>query len=304
MSNKIKLALIVFLVVFCCTYFFTKSSLSYKFNPYAVDDIQEKEENLTKGHSKVLAAEPLEKGTYVQSSFDVDDQDSSVGEMDKEKPAALEDPDAQIDTPAKGDKGEPLWDKKLVQQLSFLQSPIPGAKISSRDSQLPGAPRTYRNGTHEGLDYYDGFCGVPVHFGDPVYAAGAGIIIRVDHNYKELPMDKREEMLRASAAAGDTPEDILDKLRGRQVWIVHAFDVVTRYAHLDTVSENIQVGDWVEAGDFVGTIGNSGTSNGARGTRGDAHLHFEIWIENSYLGEGLPPEEVRSLWHQVLSAVN
>lgn len=292
MSNKLKLALILFLLVSGCTYFFTNSSLTYKINPYATDDIQEKEENLTKRDSKVLAAEPVEA-----RSFEPDDQDRSLEEIDKEESADLKDPETQIDTPAK----QPLWDEKLVQQLSFLQSPIPGAKISSRDSQLPGAPRTYRNGTHEGLDYYDGYCGVPVHFDDPVYAAGSGIIIRVDHDYRELPLDEREEMLRLSAAAGDTPEDILDKLRGRQVWIVHAFDVVTRYAHLDTVSENIQVGDWVEAGDFVGTVGNSGTSNGARGTKGDAHLHFEIWIENSYLGEGLPPEEARSLWHQVLN---
>lgn len=194
----------------------------------------------------------------------------------------------------------PEWDEKLIQQLSFLQSPIPGAKVSTRDSHLPGAPRAYRNGTHEGLDYYDGFCGVSIRFDDPVYAAASGIVVRVDHDYEEPTVAERDKMLRKSAAAGDTPPYILDKLRGRQVWLAHPHNVITRYAHMNTLCENIQTGDWIEAGEYIGTLGNSGTSNGARGTREDAHLHFEIWVENHYLGEGLPLQEIKLLWQQLL----
>lgn len=188
----------------------------------------------------------------------------------------------------------------LVRRFSFLQSPIPGATVSTRDSHLPGAPRPYRNGIHEGLDYYSSFCGVPVNFGDSVYAAGEGVIYRIDHVYSEPAAPQRDEMLRQSIAAGNMPEAVLDKLRGRQVWIVHAYDVVTRYAHLHEVSEQLQVGDRVEAGTFIGTVGNSGTSSGAEGSQDGAHLHFEIRLGEGYLGEGMDPEAVRLLLQQIL----
>jgi len=75
---------------------------------------------------------------------------------------------------------------------------------------------------------------------------------------------------------------------------------MTRYAHLDKVAEHLQEGDLVEAGDFIGTVGNSGTSDGAEGNTANPHLHFEIWVSGSYLGEGLTPQEVRDLWKQVI----
>jgi murein DD-endopeptidase MepM/ murein hydrolase activator NlpD len=193
------------------------------------------------------------------------------------------------------------WDESLIETLSFLQSPLPGAQVTTRDSQLPGAPRAYRNGTHEGLDFYAGYCGIPINYGDPVFSAGPGVIYRIDHDYTETPMDERNELLKISHGVDDTPEEILDMLRGRQVWIIHPFGVITRYAHLDNVAEDLQVGDLVEAGDFIGTIGNSGTSDGASGSTLNPHLHWEIWIGDSYLGEGLPPSESRALLHILLN---
>lgn len=287
MSKKPKLALIMLVIILSCTYY-----ISTKISPSVSGGPLDEDADLIKSDGKALAAALEEEETIVDNP----DQTESEEEVTEEI-GQLEPPITDTYPPKSNDA---IWDKNIVQQLLFLQSPIPEAKISSRDSQLPGAPRTYRNGTHEGLDYYNGYCGVPIYFGDPVYAAGAGIVIRVDHDFSEIPTEQREEKLRISGEAGDTPEHILDYLRGRQVWIDHGFGVVTRYAHLDTVPETLQAGDLIEAGNFVGTIGNSGTSNGSRGTRDDAHLHFEIWVENRYLGEGLPPEEVRLLWHQVL----
>lgn len=43
-----------------------------------------------------------------------------------------------------------------------------------------------------------------------------------------------------------------------------------RYMHLDTIAE-IRAGDELKAGDFIGTVGNTGNASG-----GAAHLHFEI----------------------------
>jgi murein DD-endopeptidase MepM/ murein hydrolase activator NlpD len=204
------------------------------------------------------------------------------------------------DLPSRGHEVKQAWDNALLEKISFLQNPLPGALVSSRDSQLPGAPRPYRNGVHEGLDFYSGACGIDVNFGDPVFAAGPGVVYRIDHDYQEPSTGEREELLRICAENGDTPEDILDKLRGRQVWLVHSHDIITRYAHLSEVAEHLQEGDLVEPGDFIGAVGNSGTSEGAEGSTANHHLHFEIWIGDSYLGEGLSPQEIRELWTLVL----
>ena len=193
------------------------------------------------------------------------------------------------------------WDDdSLLEALSFLESPLPGAKVTTRDTQLPGAPRTYRNGTHEGLDYYEGYCDISVKYGDPVFAAGPGIVYRIDHDFIELPANKREILLEAAWKMDDTPADILDMLRGRQVWISHSNGIIMRYAHLSDTADNLEKGDSVEAGDYIGNIGNSGTSEGAESNTLNAHLHFEIWIGESYLGEGLSPAEIRTLWKKII----
>lgn len=301
MFKKIKLIIIVLLLLISCTYFFTGSSLSSSKDSIALDDNEVEDFYSSNAYNGVQLPDAIAEETDMDvgenSEDDFTDKDDAENIEEREQAEPVITPIASLTVSEDKDN---LWNEELVRQLSFLQSPIPGANISSRDTQLPGAPRAYRNGTHEGLDYYNGFCGVPIYFGDPVYAAGAGVVTRIDHGYSEPSVGEREKMLKLSAAEGDTPEDILDKLRGRQVWIVHAFGVVTRYAHLDTVSENLQVGDWIEAGNYVGTLGNSGTSNGARGTQNDAHLHFEIWVGDYYLGKGLPLDEIRSLWQQVL----
>jgi hypothetical protein len=65
---------------------------------------------------------------------------------------------------------------QMVRYLSFLQAPIRGAKVSKRDSHLPGAPRTYRHGVHEGLDWYGYACGVTIDSRDL-----RGLVLEVFH---------------------------------------------------------------------------------------------------------------------------
>lgn len=222
-------------------------------------------------------------------------EDNTPGQIPETR---TEHPEPDPAVPENNDNHSPQ-DQSIIEQLNFLQSPIPGALVTSRDSQLPGAPRTYRNGTHEGLDYYDGACGVPIRSGDPVYAAGEGVILRIDHQYTELTEEERSRMLQIASEQEKTPADILDKLRGRQVWIQHSGDIITIYAHLSGVAD-MQEGDRVEAGDFIGTIGNSGTSDGMQGTTANSHLHFEIWIGERYLGDGLPAKEARAMLKEIL----
>jgi murein DD-endopeptidase MepM/ murein hydrolase activator NlpD len=185
--------------------------------------------------------------------------------------------------------------ERVFELLDFLELPLTGARIQMTNGQLPGAPRSYRNGTHQGVDFYNGFTGIVIEKGTPVLAAAEGKVIRIDHTYVEMTAPERAEYRRISMEAETTPEDILDKFRGRQVWLEHQGNVITRYAHLDTVNAELNVGDTVQKGHAIGTVGNSGTPPAITGGTGEMHLHFEIWVNGFYLGEGLPAEDVRFL---------
>jgi murein DD-endopeptidase MepM/ murein hydrolase activator NlpD len=57
----------------------------------------------------------------------------------------------------------------------------------------------------------------------------------------------------------------------------------------------------VEAGQEVGYVGDSGTPESLTAPGTEDHLHFEIWVGNQYLGQGLPPDEVRALYEKAFS---
>jgi len=147
-----------------------------------------------------------------------------------------------------------------------------GYELPDEPELLPGSERDYRGGYHEGVDF-------PLSFGMPVYAAKAGKIVRADLEYAEWSVDEQIAAEDVGLRLGYTPAAILDKLRGRQVWIDHGHGVITRYAHLDSV-ELFSVGSIVEQGTLIGRVGNSGIKAGP-------HLHIEIRVGDSYLGDGL-----------------
>lgn len=185
---------------------------------------------------------------------------------------------------------------EIIEKLNHFESPIKDASITRREQQLPGAPRAYRNGIHEGVDYYNGYVGVPIEMNTPVFSSAEGTVIRADHGYEELTPEKHEQITEEARSAKITPEEILDKLRGKQVWIKHEGGIVTRYAHLYSIPEDLSEGDEVEKGEHIGGVGNSGTSHGVEGTNNGAHLHFEIWLSDDYyLGKGMEPMESREI---------
>ncbi|MBI3961223.1 MAG: peptidoglycan DD-metalloendopeptidase family protein [Deinococcus sp.] len=179
--------------------------------------------------------------------------------------------------------------------------PVPGAHFSTQARQLPGAPRPYRNGVHQGFDFYNGFVGVPVHYGDPVVAVALGTVIRLDRQHVEMTREQWLALASAQQALPTTSPQALDAFRGRQVWLDHGKGVVSRYAHLSGVADGLSVGDQVTAGTVVGFIGNSGTLDGANGTKLGAHLHFELWLGEHYLGQDLSPEQTLALVAQVFT---
>src|SRR6056297_3479162 len=178
--------------------------------------------------------------------------------------------------------------------------PIDGATISSRASHLPGAPRAYRNGTHEGFDFYDGTVSVEIAYGTPQRAVADGEVIRADVAYVERDEEAYDQLIERARGNLTTPPEVLDALRGRQVWIRHAGGFITRYAHLSGVAEGIAEGTRVAQGTVIGFTGNSGTIEAARGTEDGPHPHVEVWRgEETFLGQGMEPNEIYAVAAQV-----
>lgn len=154
-----------------------------------------------------------------------------------------------------------------------LLLPIDGAEIPSALDLLPNSPREYRAGWHEGIDF-------AADRGTPVRAAAAGTVVRVDREFVDWDADALAAALEAAVALGYTPDETLDRIRGRQVWIDHGRRVVTRYVHLDAVAD-LFVGQTVARGQVVGAVGSSGFQEGG------PHLHLEIRVGDDYLGDRL-----------------
>ena len=240
-------------------------------------------------------------GKIIQNTFAQPDQESPVAEEqntpDQVIPETNPEPEdivqeELISLDFNNDTAE-----ELIAALSNLSSPIVGRRVTTAVGQLPNAPRTYRNGVHEGLDYYD-------TTGKTVVAAARGKVIRVDHDYVEMTLEEYNEVKVLCQKAPITPEDLLDKLRGRQVWVEHENGVITRYCHLSAILPELQVGDMVQQGQALATVGSSGTLGNIdlNNTNPSVapHLHFEIWHKNVFLGKNRPSTEVRKIYSGIL----
>lgn len=190
---------------------------------------------------------------------------------------------------------------EAVSSLMPLSPPLRGARVSTVLSHMPGSVRSYRKGYHEGHDFYPYASGGGFGYGSPVLAAGPGRVIRVwdeRSGYKEMNTKDRNALLATASwkLKGGLPPADLDVLRGRQVWVDMGGGVVARYCHLSAVAKGLEPGQEVLPGEVLGEVGNSGTSHGAEGNHGDAHLHFELRIGESYVGDGLTQAEARDLF--------
>jgi len=189
----------------------------------------------------------------------------------------------------------PVNDPRVLERLRGFILPIKGARLPTRDNYLPGAPRPYRAGTHESIDFYDGDAGVRVTFGTEVLAVQDGVVVRADLEYRENTREEMRQLLAIARAEGHTPPEVLDRLRGRQVIIEHGDGVVTHYSHLQGIAPGIYPGVRVQRGQVIGYVGNSGTPEAAIGNDVGPHLDLEIRIDGKYLGWGLSLPETR-LW--------
>ena len=63
-------------------------------------------------------------------------------------------------------------------------------------------------------------------------------------------------------------------LGGNVVWIVGPDLSRHYYAHLEDYAARIQAGDWVEAGEVIGYVGNTGNAENT-----PPHLHYGIYMQ-------------------------
>lgn len=174
--------------------------------------------------------------------------------------------------------------------------PLPGACLPESASNLPGAPREYRKGKNPGFVFLGGDACVPVVYGMGVVAAASGTVVKAETDYRELSNPDFQALLKAVVNGADPAQ--LSQLRGRELWIRHAGGMTTVYAHLSAIAPGIKVGSKVGKGQWVASVGNSGTQFGVSGQQGGARLLFELWggepDKDKYFGQGLTADAVRA----------
>ncbi|MDI7155281.1 M23 family metallopeptidase [Leptospira santarosai] len=175
--------------------------------------------------------------------------------------------------------------------------PVPDGLIPGFDFQLPNAPRVYRNGVHKGIDIYkkrepDGRIR-NLNFQDEAVSPADGIVVRADHSY--FPMTLSDYEYHTSQSQKGTVTYVEKDFGGRQVWIDHGHGVMSNFNHLSSIRKNLKVGAKVKQGESIGTVGNSGLIEEAKGLSDNTHLHFEIWVDGEFLGNDLTPAQVRKM---------
>ena len=128
--------------------------------------------------------------------------------------------------------------------IGDIRWPFPSAVPISSGFGDRVAPCRYCSSNHRGLDFTPGN-------GAPIFAIASGVVVASE----------------------------LGRGYGQYVYIEHEINgqnVLSVYAHMQRGSSPLQVGDQVQVGDFVGLVGNTGTSTGP-------HLHLEIRINDEYV---------------------
>ncbi len=198
----------------------------------------------------------------------------------------------------------PVGDSRRFADLAtdVFSLPAPSCNVPFGNLNLVvGAPRDYRSGTHNGLDFS---CGTTDHV---ITASGSGQVIFVVSDYVNASTADREAVLAQTVAAVDTPFWTLANLYGNFVVIDHELPDGTRavsiYAHLSEVDSEILPGVLVDGGTPLGFAGNMGTSTSAAGVTnndGSVHLHWELHVNDRPIGYLEAPADTQPMYEQIL----
>ena len=229
-----------------------------------------------------VATEPDEPARAIEAeAVEPEEQDRSRAEQVEPQEQQQQPAEAEIEA------------EEADNPLSGFILPIRGACVTEFEGHLPSASRAYRNdGVHEGLDFYQWASCTTVDVDTEIVAAKAGVVIRADIDYVDVTPADWERFQEANWQG----ERILDELRGRQVWIDHGRGIVTRYAHLSEIADGIVKGVEVQQGQLIGYPGESGQQEVYANPGTDIHLHFEIRVGSSWLGQGMSPLDARDLY--------
>lgn len=128
--------------------------------------------------------------------------------------------------------------------------------VASTDLVLSTQPTGMFGAERDGIlrkECGQGHCGIDLAgpIGRPIVAVADGTVVRVEHS--ELGRDGRS---------------------GRYVRIEHADGTLTAYMHLDRVEPGLEVGDRVDGGQQIGTLGATAVVSAA------PHCHFSLELPN------------------------
>lgn len=168
-----------------------------------------------------------------------------------------------------------------------------GIYLAERDFQMPGAPRHYRLGIHAGFDLY-------FAADTQIQAAADGVVLRADHDYVAPDPTAFAAWRGQSFDLGYTSAEAEDFYRGRQVWVQHDDGTIGRYVHLSSIDPLVYEGERITQGQIIARVGNSGSPSSRNSETEDAHLHFELWSGEHYLGQWIRPIETRAWGQQIL----
>lgn len=132
------------------------------------------------------------------------------------------------------------WQLKKAELIRPVEIPVQGVKPRQIQDTWGGARSEGRK--HEGTDIF-------AKRGTPVVSATQGIVRKIGTN----------------------------NLGGKVIWITGPNLSQHYYAHLDDYAQHIQEGDWVEAGEIIAYVGNTGNAKNT-----PPHLHYGIYLS----GEG------------------
>ena len=187
------------------------------------------------------------------ASFDLDqgetialDSPATMQEVMPELPVA---PDPQLTYAVPIVDGQALDEQ--FPSLADWTHPVTGSTelMPAQASRHFGAERIGVSRTECGA----GHCGVDLDGprGQPIVAVSDGVVVRVEHH--ELGLDGRS---------------------GRYVRIEHDDGTLTAYMHLDDIADGLEVGDHVDGGQYIGTLGATAVYASV------PHLHFSLEIPN------------------------
>ena len=132
------------------------------------------------------------------------------------------------------------WQKiKLLQEALPTENSLPSPLPNRHLTDTWGGARS-EGRSHEGIDIF-------APRGTPIQATTKGVVNKV----------------------GD------DRLGGRVIFIIGAGGAAHYYAHLDSYAD-IRPNDWVDAGDIIGYVGDSGNAKGT-----PPHVHYGVYINGS-----------------------